>query len=179
MNIPKILNKKEIYNNKWRNITIKILETKTWKLQEYPIQSHVWPELATMILPITKEREVIYCKEWRPWIEGFVYSFPVWMQEKELSFEENAIKELKEEVWATTKDINYLWESIAANFDTTIVKYFIAHNCKLWKNSLEDWEYIEVQKCSLEEFEQKIVSWEINCPLTMSCYTKAKLQNKI
>ena len=101
------------------------------------------------------------------------------MQEPDISPENNAIKELKEEVWCVSNNISYLWETIAWNFDTTIVNYFFADKCYLWENNLEDWEYIEIQKCSLAEFEQKIISWEINCPLTISCYTKAKLQNKL
>ena len=179
MYTPEIVKREVVYDNNWRKIIIKGLKTKTWDVHEYPINSHCWPEQATMIFPISREGKVIYCKEWRPGIEDYVYCFPIGMQEPDLSFEENAIKELEEEVWCTNADIYSLWESIAANFDTTIVKYFVALNCDVWENNLEDWEHIEVKQCSIEEFEQKIVSWKINCPLTMSCYTKAKLQNKI
>ncbi len=179
MKIPEITNTEVVYNNNWRKIIVKTLKTKTWILQTYPISSHCGPEHATMIFPISKDNRVIYCKEWRPWIEDFVYCFPIWMQESDLSFKENALKELEEEAWCKAKDIHYLWESIIANYDNTIAKYFIALNCEVWENSLEDWENIEVMSCSLDEFAEKINSWQINCPLTISCYTKAKLQNKI
>jgi len=179
MKIPEVISREIIYNNSWRKIILKTLKIKTGEKQQYPINSHVWEKYATMIFPITQDWDVVYCKEWRPWIEDFVYSFPVWMQETELSFRENAIKELEEEVWCLSDNISSLWETIASNFDSTIIKFFFAASCTLWKNNLEDWEYIEVQKCSLVEFEQKIISWEINCPLTISCYTKAKLQKLI
>ena len=179
MYIPKKISETEIYSNPWRKILEKTIKTKTWSEQSFPISSHIWPKFATMIFPITNTWKVIYNKEWRPWIEDYVYNFPIGIQEGNLSFQENAEKELQEEVWCSTDNIVYLWESIVANFDDTIVKYFVALDCEVWENNLEDWEHIEVQECSLKEFETEISSGKINCPLTLSCYTLAKLQNKL
>ncbi|MCD5380679.1 NUDIX hydrolase [Candidatus Gracilibacteria bacterium] len=179
MKIPEITRREEVYNNNWRKIIVKTLKTKTGILQAYPINSHCGPEQATMVFPISKDNKVIYCKEWRPGIEDFVHCFPVGMQEADLDFRENAIKELKEEVGCTSDEVYSLGESIISNFDTTIAKYFVALNCEVGENNLEDGENIEVLSCSLDEFEEKINSGEINCPLTISCYTKAKIQNKI
>lgn len=171
MYIPKIISKKVVYDNNWRKIEEKILLSKSWVEQSYPTMSQVWSKYCTMVFPITLEWNVIYNKEWRPWIEDFVYNFPVGMQEENLSFEENAAKELLEEVWCISqKWLRELWESIVMNFDDTIIKYFLAPECILWNNDLEDWENIEVQKCSISDFKKKISSWEINCPLTITCF---------
>ncbi len=177
MQIPKKISEKVIYKNSYRKVILKKLEL-NGNLNEYPISSHTWEKIATMVFPLNKNKEVIFCKEWRLWIENFVYSFPAWIQESFLSFEENAKKELKEEVWAVSNEIIYLWETIVANYDNTIIKYFLAPDCQEKEQELEGWEIIEVQKCSILEFEQKIISWEINCPLTISCFSLAKLKMK-
>lgn len=180
MYIPKITSENTIYENKWRRIVEKKLESKTWVEQSFPIMSQAGSKYCTMIFPFTQEWDVVYCKEWRPWIEWFVYNFPIGIHESELSFEENAQKELLEEVWCVSQTwLISIWENIVMNFDDTIVKYFFAPECLVWENSLEDWENIEVQKTSLTDFEAKIISWEINCPLTISCFSLAKLQKLI
>ena len=179
MEIPKKIEEKIIYSNPWRRVLVKKIQWKAWIIQDFPIISHVWEKFATMVFPVTKKWEVIFNKEWRPWIEDHVYNFPIWMKEKELTFQENAEKELQEEVWCVSNNIVFLWESLVANFDDTIVKYFLALECDHWENNLEDWEHIEVQKCDLKEFQENIISWKINCPLTLACYTLAKSKNLI
>lgn len=176
MNIPKKISEDIIHQNPWRKILVKKIRNKAWNIDTYSTVSHTWEKFATMVLPITKTGEIIYCKEWRVWIEDFVYNFPFWIKEKRISFEENAKKELLEEVWCITDNMIYLWESISVNYDDTIIKYFLALDCDLWENDLEEWEYIEVIKSNIKEFEEKILSWIINCPITISCYSLAKFK---
>lgn len=179
MQIPEKISEEVIYENPWRKIILKTLEVKKWIIHTYPISSHIDEKIATMVFPLNKNKEVIFCKEWRPWIEDFIYNFPVWIKEKYLTFEENAKKELKEEVWVPSENIVYLWKTIVANYDNTIIKYFLALDCEEQEQELEEWEIIEVQKCSISEFEQKIISLKINCPLTISCFSLAKLKGLI
>lgn len=108
-----------------------------------------------------------------------MYWFPVWVQEKNLTEIENVKKELLEESWHISNEIEYLWSTIASNYEDTILKYYIAKNCVFHKQNLEEWEYIEVLKVSLEEFEKMIIDWKINCPTTLSCFTLAKFKNLI
>lgn len=175
MQTPNKISERIIYESPWRKIILKKIKIKDKIIHEYPIQEHSWENYATMLIAITEDKQVIYWKEWRPWIEGYVMSFTVWLKEENITFKENALKELKEEVWWISTNIEYLWESIVANFDSTLVKYFIALNVKEWNQELEEWEIIEKQKCSIEEFEERIKTWTINCPLTITCYTLAKL----
>ena len=177
--IQKKISEKEIYNNTKKKILVRTFRTSDWKEKEVPICSNAWSVYWTMVLVLDENNNIYYWKEYRDWPEVFVNNFSVWKHEEELSFEENAAKELREELWATTNNLNYLWESVVSAYDTSILKYYIAKNCSFWRQKLDDWENFEIQKCTLQEFEQKIISWEINCPHTITCYTLAKLQNKI
>ncbi len=175
MNKPKKISEKVIFENPWRKVLLKEVKNKLWVSSIYPSTTHSWEKFATMIIPITKNKEIVYCKEWRIWIEDFVYNFPFGIKEKGISFEDNAKKEMKEETWCVSNNIFYLWESIFANYDDTIVKYFVALDCEIWENNLGDFEFLEVMKSNKELFEENIKSWLINCPVTISCYTLAKL----
>jgi len=177
--IQEKISEKEIYNNTHKKILLRTFRTKDWTEKEIPIYSNAESVYWTMVLVLDEEKNIYYWKEYRDWPEIFVNNFSVWKHEKELSFEENALKELEEELWMKTDDLIYLWESISWNYDTWILKYFIWRNCIKTKQKLEPWENFEIKKCSIDEFEEKIISWEINCPLTITCYTLAKFKNLI
>lgn len=127
-------------------------------------------------MPINFKWEIIYIKEFRFWIEDYIYSFPMWAVISWDTLEDTVKKELEEETWYETQDIFHIWETIVANYDENIVDYFFVKCWNLLNQHLEQGEYIKVFSCSLSEFEEKIKNWIINCPLTLSCYTLAKLK---
>ena len=177
MKIYKKLSEKVVLDNWFRKIISKDFDDWNWIIDSYLISSHIWTNYWAMIFPITRDNEVIYIKEYRFGIEDYLYSFPVGKQELDLDIEENAKKELEEETWYIWWKMVYLWETIVANYDQNLVKYFLANDVYLWsKQKLDSWESIEVFKCTKEEFEEKIKSGLINCPLTITCYTLAKLK---
>ena len=131
----------------------------------------------TMVLALDKKWDIIYIKEFRYWVEDYITWFPIWILEENLSEEENIKKELKEETWYETSKIEYLWETIWANFDNTLIKYYLAKDCKKWKQELEWSEYIEVFTTTKKKFKKMIKDWKIKCPLAISCFNLWK--NKI
>lgn len=173
-NKPEKINEEIIFSSKYRSILWKRFKLKDWEVHKYIITSQPENKFATMVLAFTKGNKIILCREFRYWVEDFIYTFPIWMLEKNLSEIENVKKELKEESWYFTNEIQYLWETIAANYDDTLIKYYFAKNCIEWIQDLEIWEYIEVFNFSLEDFENMIRDWKILCPLTLSCFTLAK-----
>lgn len=166
-----------IIDNWFRKIVSKDFDNWNKIIDSYLISSQIWTNYWVMVFPITRDKKVIYIKEYRFGIEDYLYSFPVGKQEIWEEIEETAKKELEEETWYIWWEITYLWETIVANYDQNLVKYFIINNLEnLSKQKLDSWEEIEIFKCSLAEFEEKIKSGLINCPLTLSCYTLAKLK---
>lgn len=176
MFIPKKISEKEIYNNWKRKVLIKVFENSDGSTKELPVLSNAESIYGTMAIVIDTENNVYYSKEYRDWTETIVSNFAGWKLEEWLSYEENIRKELQEEMWVMETDVTLLWESIIGPYDTGYIKYFIAQNCAFGDNELEPWEHLEIQSCSLGDFEEKISSWEINCPLTVHCYTLAKLK---
>lgn len=170
MEIPKKIIENIEYDNEYRKVVIKKFQIKNWKNHDLIITWQKWINISTMVIPITEDWKIIYEKEFRYWIEDFVYNFPVWSLEENLWEIENVKKELKEETWYSSNEIEYLWETIVWYYDDWIVKYYIARNCKKWKQNLEDGEYIEIIEESIEDFKKTIKSWKINCPLTLSCW---------
>ena len=78
-----------------------------------------------------------------------MFWFPVWILEPNLTKIENIKKELSEETWYKSNEIEHIWETIVWNYDNTKIVLYKANNCELWKQELEDWEVIEVFTCSL------------------------------
>lgn len=129
----------------------------------------------TMLVPILENWNILYLREYRYWPNEFIYNFPVWKQEANLTSEENIIKELREETWCFAEKFEYLWESIVWNYSSWKLKYFLAKNVKkIWNQELEDAEQIELIESSIEDFEKLIKIWAVKCPLTISAFFLAK-----
>ena len=90
---------------------------------------------------------------------------------------ENCKRELKEETWYFSEEIEFLWESIIENYFEWKVLYYIAKNCKKISNQdLEIWENIWVFKTSSSEFEKMISDWKVLSSKTAYCFLLAKLK---
>lgn len=170
MELPKKISEEVVYNNKYRKVIKKKFQIKNWNIHDFMITWQSWTKIWTMVMPITKDWTIIYEKEYRYWTEEIIYNFPIWVLEEHLEEVENVKKELQEETWYNSNEIEYLWKTIAWNYDDWTIKYYIARNCEAWTQDLEDSEYIEVIEESIEEFEKSVKSWKINCPLTLSCW---------
>jgi ADP-ribose pyrophosphatase len=176
MEIPKKISEEILYNTPYRNLICKEFIWRDWKTNKIYTTEQIWTNFWTMVLPITSDNKIIVCREFRYWVEDYIYNFPVWILEKELTEVENIKKELKEESWYTSEEINYIWQTMVWNYDSSIIKHYIAQNCTTWEQELENGEYISVEIYSKEKFEKIISDWEIICPLTLSCYSLAKFK---
>lgn len=179
MTHKKKISEKVVLDNNYRKIISKEYDVGNWIIYNYLIAASSNAKYATIAFWLTKDEKVIYIKEYREWVEDYIYSFSMWVYEENLSFEENAKKELQEETGYIWWYIYYLWETITANYEDLKMRYFFIDNCEFSWQNLEQWEDIEVFTCSLEEFEEKIKSGFINCPLTITCFTLAKLKGYV
>lgn len=181
MQKPKKIWEKIVFDSPFRKVIQKDFIVKDWTTHNYMVTSQWDSKRAwTMALTITNKWEIIYWKEFRYWTEEFIAQFPVWILEEDLSEVENIKKELKEEVWYDSDNIEYIWDTTVWNYDDTIIKHYIARDCySIWWNTPEVWEYIEVCKTSIEDFEEMIRSWKVKCPLTLSCWSLAKSKKLI
>lgn len=173
---PEKISEEILISNNYKKIIWKNFKLKDWSFANFYIYSHKNVKVATMVLPLTKNNKLVLCNEFRYWVEKYIYDFPVWALENNISEIENVLKELKEESWYISDNLEYIWESIVSAYEDTYVKYYIAKNCEPWNQNLENWEYIDVFEFTINEFENMIFNWEILSPLTLSCFTLARIK---
>jgi len=175
MQIPKKISEKILLNNWYAKILEKIFINRNWKEHNFIIGSRDWTNIWTIVLPITKNWEIVYIKEYRQWPEKYIISFPMWILEEWLTPEENCKKELIEETWYISNEFEFVWDSIIDNYAEWSIKYYIAKNCEnTFKQALEPSEFIEVFKTSIKNFEKMITSWKVECPRTWYLFFLAK-----
>ena len=173
---PKKILEKEILSNKYIKILQKDFINPNFSKSSFLIYWHnkeqtIW----TFVIPITKDNEIIYIKEYRAWPETEVISFPVWALEDNISEIENCKKELEEETWYISNNIEYLWECIIENNFEWKAKFYIALGCtKKYKQNLENWENIKVYKTAIGDFKNMIINWKINFAKTVYWFTLAE-----
>ena len=176
MYIPKKISEEIVLKNRHRKIIKKEFLEKNWEISSYLIYAHdteitIW----TFILPLTKDGQIIYIKEYRAWPEKVVISFPVGALDDNITEIENCKKELEEETWYTSENIIYLWDSIIENYYEWEAKYYVALNCELkWKQELDVGENIDVYKTSVSDFYKMVLSWEVKSSKTAYCFLLAK-----
>ena len=179
MKKPKKIYEKVVAQNPYLKVSEKRYEDENGNISSFLITWHnrektIW----TFVLPITQDWEILYLKEYRYWPEDFVINFPVWMLDDWVDEIENCKRELKEETWYFSEEIEFLWESIIENYFEGKIRYYIAKNCKKISNqNLEIWENIWVFKTSISEFEKMISDWKVLSSKTAYCFFLAKLKN--
>lgn len=172
MQIPEKISEKVLTENKYRKVFEMTYKLSSWKEKSFIITGHNNTETsATMIIPITKDWEILYLREFRYWPEKFIINFPIWMQENYLSEEENCRKELLEETWYNYESIEFIGETIIENYSKWQIRYFLATWCEknqeIW---LEEWEIIEVHKTSIDNFSKMITDWDVQCSFSISWF---------
>ena len=168
------INEEIIIDNWFRKIISKDFIDKKWNKSNFLVASHSKVNEAVVILALDEEENILYLEEFRYWPEEKIINFPMWWIEQWDSKIDTLKKELKEETWYSSENIEFLFEWIVSNYEDTKIFYYIAKNCKKWKQNLEDTEFIDLNKTSISNFEKMILEWKVKCPLTISCFYFAK-----
>lgn len=153
-------------NNKYLNMYELDLENKKGNLKKYFFASRRNDdELAcktkdhtkadgVMIIPITKEGEVVLVKQFRPVIDDYIYEFPAGIIDPGESMEEAAKRELFEETGLTATSYEVFlkpsYTSVGMTDETTaIVKMDVCG--EISTENIEENEEIEVIKVPIKE----------------------------
>lgn len=181
MQKPKKIYEKIVIKNPYLKVSEKKYEDENWNVSSFLITWHnrektIW----TFVLPVTESWEIIYLKEYRYWPEDFVVNFPVGMLDDWVDEIENCKRELMEETWYFSEEIEFLWESIIENYFEGKMLYYIAKNCKkISTQELENGENIEVFKVPILEFEKMILDWKVLSSKTAYCFLLARAKKLI
>lgn len=130
------------------------------------------------VLPMLVDK-IILLHQYRHATRGWHLEIPRGYGETDTTAEENAKKELEEEMGAQVESLEDLGiYHINTGIDAGVVRLFLAHLSRVGQP--EDSEGIEGFKVlTLDEFEKMISNAEITDGFTLGAWAKAKLQGKI
>ena len=162
----KLLKIEKQTNNKYLNLYKLILRNKKDNIKEYFMASRrEKEELAcvtknhekadgVMIIPITKEGEIVLIKQYRAPIDDYLYEFPAGMVDPGEDFIEAGKRELFEETGLNCVSYDVLvkpsYTSVGMTDETTAVIKMIVEG-EISNSNLEENEEIEVIKIKLED----------------------------
>ena len=172
---PKRLEKKLIADNWYFYVYETIFESKWKKWTILSMAKH--NPTAVVVMPITKDKKIIYISEYRIPLDKNVIWFPAWSADFE-NYEEIidiAKRELEEESWYSSNTLIPMWHYIQNVYIEWNIYAFLALDCKkIWEQNLDFTEDIEVYETSIEEFEKMLDNNEIHSPWEEAIFRKAK-----
>ncbi|ASU23886.1 NUDIX hydrolase [Vibrio qinghaiensis] len=132
---------------------------------------------AAVILPITKQGDIILINQFRPSLKKWLLELPAGTLEKGELPAECAHRELEEETGYSANELIALGQvTPLAGLCDEIQHLFVAKQLsKTARLACDDDEVIEVVTLSIQELEQKIITGQITDSKTIACLSKAKL----
>ena len=81
------------------------------------------------IVPLTAEGDILFVRQFRPVLDGFVVEFPAGLNDRDESLQEAARRELVEETGFTAEEFIFLAEGpISSGLSTEVLTAFLAKN---------------------------------------------------
>lgn len=114
------------------------------------------------IVPVTEDNQIYLIKQYRKPINKIIYEIPAGLVEDNESIQDTAKRELQEEIGFYPNKIELLTENYASpGFTDEIFSIFLARDLKESKLDLDEGEYVEPVKISIEEALDMIENFEI------------------
>jgi 8-oxo-dGTP pyrophosphatase MutT (NUDIX family) len=173
----KILNQKDVSPSQWFPVLREEIELPNGKVIDY--YKSKLPNVS-MIIPITKQKEVIFVKQYKHGIEEVCIEFPAGRIEKGKTAREAAAAELAEEtgIIANGADLIELIELwIEPSKSSVKVSGFIIPEVEITQHqNLEETESIEVVKIPTNQLDAFILSGKIHASDTVALLFYARMK---
>jgi hypothetical protein len=172
----KLLEKNIVIDN-WFWCVFQTFFEKEWQAGNVLTMEKSWENKdGVLILPITKDKEIVYIDEFRFGPNQRLFSAITWWWfDNDNDYEKLAKKEILEETWYKAEKIIYLGAYVQNFYMNGKMRLFLWINCeKVNKQKLHDIEDIKVLKTSIKDFEKMIENNEIICPWTEIAFHRAK-----
>lgn len=168
----KKISSEEIYNGKIINVTRDkvLLENGEEAYREVVHHSG-----GVCVLPIDDEGNIYFVKQFRYPFNGVLLEIPAGKREKGEDPLECGIRELKEEIGGTAKDITYLgnlYPTVA--YDTEIIYMYLARGLTFSNQDLDEDEFVDIIKMPFEKAYEMVLANEIPDSKTQIAILKAK-----
>ncbi|MCF8242409.1 MAG: NUDIX hydrolase [Melioribacteraceae bacterium] len=168
----KKLSQREIKRNDYWEYLLDEFEIEPGNKGEY---HYVHTLGSTMIVPFTSEKKIILTNQYRYLLDKESLEFPCGSVHKELSFEDNAIKELREEAGYDSNELIFVGEFAPYNgVGDEICKVYVAHKLLHSPLPIDETEEFEILEYSFDEIEKLISENKIWDGMTIAAWTLAK-----
>ncbi|HLQ95266.1 MAG TPA: NUDIX hydrolase [Pseudogracilibacillus sp.] len=166
---------KEIFNGKMISLQEKEVILPNGNTANREIVKHPG---AVAVLPITKEGDIIFVEQFRKAVEQVLLEIPAGKIELNEAKEKTAVRELEEEIGYTTEDLQYVTSFYTSpGFANEMIHlYYTKDLIKLNQRAdLDEDEFLEIKKLSLQEAEKYMQDVPINDVKTMYALLYCKL----
>lgn len=168
--------KHNITIHRWKRISL-VEETVTLPTNQTIQHTTIIHPGATVILPITKDNQIVLINQFRPSLKKWLLELPAGTIEAKEDTLTCAKRELEEETGYSAETFIPMGQvTPMAGFCDEIQYLYVAINLsKTNRYECDEDEIIEVITLSLPELEHKIIQGEITDAKTIACLSKAKL----
>ncbi|WP_353687014.1 NUDIX hydrolase [Thermodesulfovibrio sp. 3462-1] len=159
----KIVKKEIAWQGKYLRVVLLSYEDNHGRIRKWEAVERVNCKGIVVVIPVTENNEIIFIRQFRPVLGGFVVEFPAGLNDRKESLIEVAKRELIEETGLFSDEIVFLAEGpVSSGLSTEILTVFIAKNVKEAPEKLkksyppDESENIEVLKIPLDEALEKL-----------------------
>lgn len=161
----KTLSSKEVYNGKVFKINHDLVELPNG---ENTTRDTVKHKGATAIIPVDENGNIYFVRQYRHAFKEEILEIPAGIKEGDELPETCALRELEEEIGMRASKITYLFDiRTAVGFSNEVINLFLAENLIKSEQNLDDDEFIEIEKYSLDKAIEMIENGEIKDSKTM------------
>lgn len=127
----KILKKETVWQGRYLKVVLLSYEDNQGKIRQWEAVERVNCKGIVVVIPITENNEVVFIRQFRPVLGGYVIEFPAGLNDRRESLVEVAKRELIEETGLFSEEIIFLAEGpVSSGLSTEVLTVFIAKNVK-------------------------------------------------
>ncbi len=148
MKVNDVVSTKTVYEGPIFNIVKDEIMLPNGKVANRDVLEHYG---AAAVLPIDKDGKLILVKQYRHPVKKDVIEIPAGKLEKGEDPKECAIRELEEEI-GFKSDVEFMFKTdIAVGYSSEIIYIYIARDLEKSAQNLDEDEFLEIEKYSLDE----------------------------
>lgn len=156
----KTLKSEEVYKGKVFKITHDEVELPNGKTSTRDTTHH---RGATAIIPVDEEGNIYLVRQYRHAFKESILEIPAGIKEGDELPKSCAMRELEEEIGFKSSKITHLFDiKTAVGFSNEVINLFLAEDLTPSKQNLDEDEFIEIEKYTLEEALKMVENGEIS-----------------
>ncbi len=145
----KVINSKKVYDGKIFDI---VRDEITLPNGHTTTRDSLIHNGASAMLPIDKDGNIIFVRQYRHSVKEFVLEIPAGKLELGEDPKECAIRELEEEIGYKSNDFSFMFKTyIAVGYSSEVIYIYLAKDLVKSKQNLDEDEFLDIEKYSLEE----------------------------